>query len=127
MGQALVFNFFMESNLRSRVAEFEAGYFLPFVFCLFLFFCKPELSSFSVGCLQSGGWCLANFVEHGWSVRFVISFPGVVCGENKLLWRYELVSALVMCFGRSNGCYCLSGKLCIYTFLFLFFLTGLIC
>ena len=35
----------------------------------------------------------------------------------KLLWRYELVSVLVMCFGRSNGCYGLSAKLCIYTFL----------
>ena len=45
----------------------------------------------------------------------------------KLLWRYELVSVLVMCFGRSNGCYGLSAKLCIYIFLFLFFLTGLIC
>ena len=40
--------------------------------------------------------------------------------------RYELVSVLVMCFGRSNGCYGLSAKLCIYTFLFLLFLTGLI-
>ena len=35
----------------------------------------------------------------------------------KLLWRYELVSLLVMCFGRSNVCYGLSAKLCIYTFL----------
>ncbi len=35
----------------------------------------------------------------------------------KLLWRYQLVSVLVMCFGRSNGCYSLSAKLCIYTFL----------
>ena len=34
----------------------------------------------------------------------------------KLLWRYVLVSVLVMCFGRSNGCYGLSAKLCIYTF-----------
>ena len=38
----------------------------------------------------------------------------------KLLWRYELVSRLVMCFGRSNGCYGLSAKLCIYTFLLYF-------
>ena len=91
--------------------------------------------SFSVGFLKSGGWCLASFVECGWSVRFVILFPGVVCGERKglyysvlkLLWRYELVSVLVMCFGRSNGCYGLSAKLCIDTFFFLFFLTGLIC
>ena len=45
----------------------------------------------------------------------------------KLLWRYVLVSVLVMCFGRSSGCYGLSAKLYIYTFLFLFFLTGLIC
>ena len=53
----------------------------------------------------------------------------------KLLWRYELVSVLVMCFGRSNGCCGLLAKLCIYTFLLhfvLFFvllllLTGLIC
>ena len=35
----------------------------------------------------------------------------------KLLWRYELVSVLVMCFGRSNRCCSLSAKLCIYTFL----------
>ena len=35
----------------------------------------------------------------------------------KLLWGYELVSVLEMCFGRSNGCYGLSAKLCIYTFL----------
>ena len=69
----------MESNLRSRVAEFEAGYFLPFV----LFCCKPALSPFSVGFLKSGGWCFASFVEYGWSVRFVILFPGVVCGERK--------------------------------------------
>ena len=34
----------------------------------------------------------------------------------KLLWRYELVSVSVTCFGRSNGCYGLSVKLCIYTF-----------
>ena len=70
--------FVMESNLLSRVAEFEAGYLLPFVF----FSRKPALS-FSVGCLQSGGWCLASFVEYGWSVRFVILFPGAVCGERK--------------------------------------------
>ena len=38
----------------------------------------------------------------------------------KLLWRYQLVSVLVMCFGRSNGCYSLSAKLCIYTFLLQF-------
>ena len=35
----------------------------------------------------------------------------------KLLWCYELVSVSVTCFGRSNGCYGLSVKLCIYTFL----------
>ena len=71
----------------------------------------------------------------GLRTGFVILFPGVVCGERKglyysvlkLLWRYELVSVLVMCFGRSNGCYGLSAKLCIYTFLFLFFSTRLIC
>ena len=74
----------MESNLQSSVAEFEAGYLLPFVF-FFFFFRKPALS-FSVGCLQSGGWCLASFVEYGWSVRFVILFPGVVCGERKGLY-----------------------------------------
>ena len=38
----------------------------------------------------------------------------------KLLWRYELVSVLVMFFGRSNGCYGLSAKLCIYTLFFPF-------
>ena len=51
LGQALIrlFLFFMESNLRSRVAEFEAGYFLPCVclFVLFCFcFCRPALSPF---------------------------------------------------------------------------------
>ena len=77
----------MESNLRSSVAEFEAGYFLPFgFFFFFFFFCKPALSPFSVGCLQSGGWCLASFVEYGCSVRFVILFPGVVSGERKGLY-----------------------------------------
>ena len=45
----------------------------------------------------------------------------------KLLWRYELVSVSVTCFGRSNGCYGLSVKLCIYTFSILLLLTGLIC
>ena len=35
----------------------------------------------------------------------------------KLLWRYELVSVLVMCSGRSNGCYGLSRYL---SFPFLF-------
>ena len=75
----------MESNLRSRVAELEAGYFLPFVF---FFFYEPALSlfSFSVGSLKSGGWCLASFVEYGWSVRFVILFLGVVSGERKGLY-----------------------------------------
>ena len=79
----------MESNLRSRVAEFEAGYFLPLVLVLvfvFVFvFCKPAPSSFSVGFLKSGGWCLASSVEYGWSVRFVILFPGV-CGERNELY-----------------------------------------
>ena len=41
--------------------------------------------------------------------------------------RYELLSVLVMYFERSNRCYGLSAKLCIYTFIFRFFLTGLIC
>ena len=76
----------MESNLRSRVAEFEAGYFLPFVFCSFCFVCKPAISPTAVGFLKSGGWCLDSFVEYGWSVRFVILFPVVVCGERKGLY-----------------------------------------
>ena len=76
----------MESNLRSRVAEFGAGYFLPFVFVFFVFVNRRSrffFSFFSVGCLKSGGWCLASFAEYGWSVRFVILFPGVVRGEKK--------------------------------------------
>ena len=76
----------MESNLRSRVAEFEAGYFLPFFFFFLFFFGKPALSLLSVGFLKSVGWCLASFVEYGWSVRFVILFPGVVCGKRKGLY-----------------------------------------
>ena len=76
----------MENNLRSSVAEFEAGYFLPFVFVVVLFCFKPALSPFSVGCLQSGGWCLASFVEYGCSVRFVILFLSVVSGESKGLY-----------------------------------------
>ena len=97
LGQALVFCFvFMESNLRSRVAEFEAGYFLPIFFFFFFFFCKPALSSFSVGCLQSGGWCLASFVEHGWSVRFVILFPGVVFGGERKGLYYSVSCCGVM-------------------------------
>ena len=87
----------MESNLRSRVAEFEAGYFLPFVFFFFFFF-KPALSSFSVGFLKSGGWCLASFVEYDWSVRFVILFPGV-CGE-----RNELYYSVCYCGVMSGFC-----------------------
>ena len=79
--------FFMESNLRSRVAEFEAGYFLPFVFFFFFFVNRRSrfflFLSFSVEFLKSDGWCLASFVEYGWSVRFVILFPGVVSGERK--------------------------------------------
>ena len=82
----------MESNLRSRVAEFEAGYFLPFVL-----FCKPALPPFPVGCLKSGGWCLASFVEYSWSVRFVILFPGVVCGERKGLY-YSVSCCGVICW-----------------------------
>ena len=81
----------MKSNLRSRVAQFEAGYFLPFVFLGL--FCKPALLTFSVGFLKSGGWCLASFVEYGWSVRFVILFPGVVSGERKGLY-YSVSVAL---------------------------------
>ena len=76
----------MESYLRSRVAEFEAGYFLPFFFfflCVCVCVCKPALSPFSVGFLKSGGWCLACFVEYSWSVRFVILFPGVVSGGER--------------------------------------------
>ena len=91
LGQALICLFFMESYLRSRVAEFEAGYFLPLFFFFFFFFCKPALSPFSVGFLKSGGWCLACFVGYVWSVRFVILFPGVVSGgERKGL--YDSVS-----------------------------------
>ena len=45
--------------MRSRVAESEAGYFLPFVvFCfivLFAVFCIPALSPFSVRFLKSDG------------------------------------------------------------------------
>ena len=55
LGPVLVFLvFFMESNLRSRVAEFEAGYFLHFdvvVVC----FGKPALLLFSVVFLKSVG------------------------------------------------------------------------
>ena len=74
----------MESNLRSRVAEFEAGYFLPFFFSFF--FVNRRSRLFSVGFLKSGGWYLASFVEYGWSVRFVILFPGVVSRERKGLY-----------------------------------------
>jgi len=50
----------MKSDLRSWLAQFEAGYFLPFVFIIFFFFfffffCKPALLPFSVGFLKSGG------------------------------------------------------------------------
>ena len=122
----------MESNLRSRVAEFEAGYFLTFVF----FFCKPALSLFFFFCRVSQVWrlVLGQFrrirlqrkIRHFIPRCCIRRKEGIVlfC---KLLWRYELVSVLVMCFGRSNGCYSLSAKLCIYTIPFLFFLTGLIC
>ena len=47
---------------------------------------------------------MASFVEYDWSVRFVILFSGVVCGERKALYYFvsccgvELVSVLVMCF-----------------------------
>ena len=110
----------MESNLRSRVAEFEAGYFLLFVF--FFFFCKLALSLFfflfsffsfflfPVGFLKSGGWCLASFVEYGWSVRFVILFPGVVSGERKGLY-YS-----VSCCGVTEYCGMMSGA-CVGSFL----------
>ena len=81
----------MKSNLRSRVAEFEAGYFL-----LFFFFFFP------VGFLKSGGWCLASFVEYGWSVGFIL-FPGVVCGERKGLY-YS-----VSCCGVTEYCGMMSG------------------
>ena len=78
----------MESNLRSRVAEFEAGYFLPFV----LFCCKPALSPFSVGFLKSGGWCLASFVEYDKTDSSVYSQvlyaeKGKIVLFRKLLWR----------------------------------------
>ena len=63
LGQALdffsfYFFIFMESNLPSRVAEFEAGYFLPFFFFFFSFFfsVKPALSPFF--CRASQVWRL---------------------------------------------------------------------
>ena len=41
----VLFLFFMESNLRSRVPEFEVGYFLPFFF-FFFFFLSGTLAFF---------------------------------------------------------------------------------
>ena len=95
----------MESNLRSRVAEFEASYFLPFgfFFFFFFFFCKPALSPFSVWFLKSGGWCLASFVQYCWSVRFVILFPGVVSGGRKGLY-YSVSCCGVMSWFLSWWC-----------------------
>ena len=46
LGQALLFLFFIESNLRSRVSGFEAGYFLPFVVFVVVVAFRPAPSAF---------------------------------------------------------------------------------
>ena len=69
-----------------------------------------SFSFFPVGFLKSGGWCLASFAEYGWSVRFVILFPGVVSGERKGLY-YS-----VSCCGVTEYCGMMSGA-CVGSFL----------
>ena len=48
LGQALffLFSFFIESNLRSGVSRFEAGYFLPFVVFVVVVAFRQALSPF---------------------------------------------------------------------------------
>ena len=89
-------------------------------------FCRLALLPFSVGFLKSdSAWLVSKCKVRYFIPRCCIWRKERIALFCKLLWCYELVSILDMCFGRSSGCYSLSAKLCIYTF-FTFF-SSLLC